>query len=538
MQDHFNGQSSGDYKKYLANLLAASINGDPAAAYEFAVLLANGDISTISEVAQPTTENVAVSFMHAIQLGSVPAMRDYGWICCVRPADYQAFQHGVELLERAWSQEDAGAGYILGLLYRNGNGLHNHDFGVEVDLQRAAKYWALASEMGDVESMITWGECLEHGWGVEQDVMRAVTVYEEAIEQEHPIAMNNLADILEAKAFQTGAPEAQKIIERVLPLRKNAALLGHPDASFNLGMMYYEGKHVPKDTEKSVAYFREAAIREHPEAGEAIARIELEIQLLVEKSQVLAAEGSRDSLFKLGVSYYHGIGVLKSDVEALYYFREAVKQQHPDAMCMVGSMFDQGLGGLDQNYKEAAIWYERAARAESTLGQHNLAMMFQHGYGVKQDYKQTFKWFLKSASAGHTDSQVELGNCYKKGRGTMKSAQKAFNWYEKAALSGSDFAQCEVAQCYRDGSGVTKDGEKSLEWYERAAKQGNVIAQYILGTVYVSGSLFGEKSFKPDINKAITWFQAAASQGDEESALALYQLFEALKSLKPPNIQQ
>ncbi len=96
MQDHFNGQSMGDNKKYLAKLFDASMNGDPEAAYELATLVVNGVIGAGSEVAQSTTEYVALCFMHAIQLGSVPAMRDYGWICSVSPADYQTFQDGVE----------------------------------------------------------------------------------------------------------------------------------------------------------------------------------------------------------------------------------------------------------------------------------------------------------------------------------------------------------------------------------------------------------------------------------------------------------
>ena len=61
--------------------------------------------------------------------------------------------------------------------------------------------------------------------------------------------------------------------ESVYLLRK-AAEQGDASAQYNLGVMYYKGAGVPKDTSAAVAWFRKAAVQGHATAQRALKKLE------------------------------------------------------------------------------------------------------------------------------------------------------------------------------------------------------------------------------------------------------------------------
>src|SRR5436305_6212210 len=52
---------------------------------------------------------------------------------------------------------------------------------------------------------------------------------------------------------------------------------------------------------------------------------------------------------------------------------------------------------------------------------------------IIKDYYKAFKWYTKSANNGYSLGQNNLGICYEKGFGTNKDRNKAIEWYTKSA---------------------------------------------------------------------------------------------------------
>src|SRR4029079_2561248 len=81
------------------------------------------------------------------------------------------------------------------------------------------------------------------------------------------------------------------------PALREKAEKGDADAQFTLGMMYYEGRSVPRDYVESARWFRKAA-----EQGHAIAQ------------------------YALGAIYENGRGFPKDTAEAARWYRKAADQ--------------------------------------------------------------------------------------------------------------------------------------------------------------------------------------------------------------------
>ena len=54
-------------------------------------------------------------------------------------------------------------------------------------------------------------------------------------------------------------------------------------------------------------------------------------------------------------------------------------------------MYAEG-DGVDQNYKKAKEWWERAARQGIAEASGNLANLYENGDGVKRNRKKARKW--------------------------------------------------------------------------------------------------------------------------------------------------
>jgi uncharacterized protein len=138
--------------------------------------------------------------------------------------------------------------------------------------------------------------------------------------------------------------------EKFLKLRKDAES-GDAKAQNGLGVMYYTGEAISKDTsgktlnndpEKAAAWFHRSA-----------------------------AQGYADAQFNLGLLYANGEGVSKDSTKAVELFQKAAEQGNVDA-------------------------------------QNNLGVMYYSGEGVPRDTAKAAEWFKKAAAQGNADAQANL----------------------------------------------------------------------------------------------------------------------------------
>ena len=63
-----------------------------------------------------------------------------------------------------------------------------------------------------------------------------------------------------------------------------------------------------------------------------------------------------------------------------------------------------------------------------------------YGQGVVQDYKEAFVWYRKAAEQGTSSAQFALGTMYEYGNGVITDNVYAHMWYNIAASNNSEFS--------------------------------------------------------------------------------------------------
>ena len=87
----------------------------------------------------------------------------------------------------------------------------------------------------------------------------------------------------------------------------------------------------------------------------------------------------------------------------------AATQNDSNSLCQVGLMAAQGLG-TEQNFEQAAHWFELAAKQGNAQAQFNLGFLYAHGQGVDENFTEAYKWYRVSDHCGyhHAKQSLEL----------------------------------------------------------------------------------------------------------------------------------
>jgi TPR repeat protein len=155
-----------------------------------------------------------------------------------------------------------------------------------------------------------------------------------------------------------------------------------------------------------------------------------------EELKTKAEAGDAVSQRRLATAYHKGIGVAQDDAEAMKWLRKSVDQGNAGAEFDMGTLYDEGIGGVSINYKEALKWFQKSAAKNYAAAQNAIAVMYAKGTGVPQDYAKAKHWFEKAAVQGQEVAQFNLGAIYLNGDGVAKDKAKAIKWFEKAAAQG------------------------------------------------------------------------------------------------------
>ena len=184
--------------------------------------------------------------------------------------------------------------------------------------------------------------------------------------------------------------------------------------------------------------------------------------------QPLAVGGNAEAQYNLGTLYSKGLGVPRSDVKALTWFRKAAEQEHAKAQFNLGVSYANGSGVVANDF-EAFSWYQKAARNGFAAAQYNVGALYSAGRGVRRDDVEGLNWYRKAAEQGYASAQYNLGNMYSEGRGVSQNYVEATKWYRKAAEQGDAGAQHNLGVSYANGEGVQQDYVQAYLWFAVAA---------------------------------------------------------------------
>lgn len=199
-----------------------------------------------------------------------------------------------------------------------------------------------------------------------------------------------------------------------------------------------------------------------------------------------AKQGDLEAQLQLGVMYHLGKGTEEDKDMAIYWYKKAADQGHPEAQYKYAYF-------LDISCNKIISWYEKAGKQGNISAQEKCGVIYYNGLvGVEQDQAKALYWYEKlggqdlPAIPEHDRRAARLAqsdrsriyqaryNCakmYDRGEGTKQDLTKALYWYEKAAEQGHPKAQTSCAGMYSLGYGTVKDEDKAQFWYKKAATQ-------------------------------------------------------------------
>lgn len=307
---------------------------------------------------------------------------------------------------------------------------------------------------------------------------------------------------MEACTFLYGSDETEPDFEQALRLFLKEGEGGNALAMHDLGRMYADGLGVNMNTETAFAW--------HEKAFSAFLDIE-------------ANKESRYVEYRIGKMHAAGLGTEQDYAEAAGWFEMAASQNHKYAQYSLAGLYYQGQG-VSQDYEMAFQLYGKAAVQRFPYAYYELAKMYRDGIGTEKNadeaelnFEEAFYGFKRLEEQNHDDKlQYRLGQMLYTGTGTEKDIPAAIEYLEKAARLGNVHAQYMLGRIYSDTDSGHVNSEKAVEWLTKAADSGNSMAQYALGKFYRDGTHVAK-----DIGKAVELFTKAAEQNN---SFAVYQL--------------
>ena len=253
---------------------------------------------------------------------------------------------------------------------------------------------------------------------------------------------------------------------------KASADKGDAHSLFNLGHWYESGADCfPRDQAKAVQFYCLAYDKKFPMAA---------VQLQgIAKNNGVPADKARDLLGRrfgcaLTAEQAQYDAETKKQEEKAKLLLEKAESGDVAAMTKVAAYYQSDSEGLKQDDKKAFYWAEQAAKKGSSEAMGLLGSFFNRGVGTEKNDNEAFKWFLKAARGGDVDSMAFVGDCYRLGQGTETNVTEAVKWLSRAMDAGDANAKESLIEMYQRGelhSAAFQSLSKRLKNLEERAKK-------------------------------------------------------------------
>ena len=414
--------------------------------------------------------------------------------------------------------ENADIAFRVGTIYANG-------YGVEQDLGKAVEWFEKAAARDHAEAQFILGKYCYDGSVGKQDYAKAFEWYEKAAELGYAPAQCELAwmylegrypdpaeagdedlDGLSAEEFNSTEWYARNEADvKAFEWFEKAAEQGYAEAQYLTGTLYSGGgRGVKGNAEKAIEWFEKAAEQGYVHAqyslGNRLQRSDFE--KAIEWYEKAAEQGSAFAQLDLGLIYLNGDGTDPDYVKAAMWLFRAARHTPDDYISRyLSAQFER-----DVLVERGRDYINLAARSASEA-LFNLS-----------DHTEMFEAYLRGAEAGDAKAQYNVGVCYSNGYGVEPDPAKAVEWYKKSAGQNYVYAQYNLGSCYFTGTGVEQNYEKGFELMKKAAEQGLANAQIVVARCYLLGEGVRQNSAKSD-----EWIARAMEQGmDLDDIIAMF----------------
>lgn len=290
------------------------------------------------------------------------------------------------------------------------------------------------------------------------------------------------ADIASGNAaFKTGAYETA--LRELLP----AAEGGSADAQMKVGVIYLEGRGVPRDDIRARSWFERAEKQDNVWAKVRLAGMYRSGQggptdyvKALALYQQGAQTGNAFAAQGLGAMYFDGLGVERDEAVAVNWFRYAAEGGNPWAYLSLGDAYRDGRG-VAQDYAVARGHYEKALSLDILQARVRIGLLYRDGLGVERDRDKAKEFFLEAVNKGDPAGAFYMGMIYLRGDGSprQRAAARAIkmriarDWFTRGAEEGHVPSMYQLARMLEQGYGIARNYEQALYWYKKAGELGH-----------------------------------------------------------------
>lgn len=432
-----------------------------------------------------------------------------------------AKQDTLTILTKQAEGGDATAQNTLANWYYNGKN-------VEKDYAKAAHWWALAAKQQNPDAVGNLALCYQLGRGLTHDSVRALGLYEKAIElgnkhiipQHEKLAEGKKSQLFSAQLLyrcyskgigvqkdeekadrylailaEAGTAEQKYNValgyinrqkpDKAVPWLKKAAKDGNIGATFYLGRMMYRGTGISQDRKQGIELMAKAAEKELPGACLEMGKIYLagdDVERDAEKGTEYlkkAAGVSSEAGWLLAMCYLKGEGVTQDYYLATQWIAQYAGSHKKELRQLLddknNQLFEEYLDGMhsyavENDFNDAMESFKKVAKGKVAEGTTMQAVCLGNKNYAKYSEKKAVK-LMEKAAATSALAQYYLSSMLFKGKGVEKDKERALELLKKAAEHGIAEAQCDLADRYMEGNLVAQDYVKAATLYLKAEAQ-------------------------------------------------------------------
>ncbi|KAI8327607.1 hypothetical protein BD560DRAFT_297644, partial [Blakeslea trispora] len=235
-----------------------------------------------------------------------------------------------------------------------------------------------------------------------------------------------------------------------------------------------------------------------------------------------------DVLYDFATFLAEGAQQMETSVfEAEKILKQTALRGHEKSQYYLATMYATGLLNQKQHgqpeFEKALPFYLQSTKHHHPDAAFRSAVCYENGLGTRKDKSKANQYYRKAATSNHPGAMYRLGTAYLKGQLNLaQNTRDGHKWLKRsveAATSEYPHALHELAILHERGLDaiIFVDHPYALSLYHKAADLGYAPSAFCLGECYRLGKL----GCKPDPERSLQFYQAAADQQHPDACLAL-----------------
>ena len=440
----------------------------------------------------------------------------------------------VKLLDGAARESNSDAIFLLAEMNLYGNYTHPRNY-----KEAFRRYYELSSLNGNTSAQHMVGFMYSTGIGgaVERDQAKALMYHTFAARggnsrSEMTIAFRHHAGIGTPRNCNEAAVYYKKVADKAIAYARSGPPggLALPRDAYRIadeeGGVYGEGASVVS----SGVHANKAPANSDQNAA---------IDDVLEYLDLMSRKGDLKATFSLGRLHYDGSRTMKRNLRAARAYFMIVARKYwakdgsvlPDdtdeigktaskAAAYIGRMFLRGEA-TEPSFEKALTWFKRGLANGDASCQHELGLMYLHGYGVRKDPVAAANYFKAAAEQDWPAAQVQLGKLFL----DQGDIPASIRFFELAVRHGQIEAFYYLAELTNNGVGRDRSCGLATAYYKVVAEKAEAI--------HSSFEEANREYENGDKETAIVAYMMAAEQGYEYAQANVAYILDEHKSILP-----